>query len=173
MLRDNAGGQPQPLGDTMCGSESSSVRDTPRLCHADGVAVLTSKTQGLRAAGLFSDESGTNILAPGAPYYDSYCCVDGKYLAVRTVEPEVLPGIEITSRLGVDTSNWLRRITALRQVISGVLAAHSVMDGRRSTPTVAPKFPLHTASQQTPVDVLNVLSGLDGQHDATTPVRTY
>lgn len=71
---------------------------------ADGVATLTSKIQGLRAAGLHRDEAGTNFLDGGAPYYDTYRCSDGKYLAVAAIEPHFYK--EFISHLGVDTADW-------------------------------------------------------------------
>lgn len=70
----------------------------------DGVALLTAKLQGLRAAGLYSDESGTNYLDSGAPFYDTYRCADGNHIAVGALEPDFYA--EFLSRLGVDTSAW-------------------------------------------------------------------
>lgn len=70
----------------------------------DGVATLTAKLQGLRAAGLFSDEPGTNFLDSGAPFYDTYRCADGRYIAVGALEPDFYR--EFVSRLGVDTAAW-------------------------------------------------------------------
>lgn len=70
----------------------------------DGVAVLTAKLHGLRAAGLYSDEPGTNFLDSGAPFYDTYRCADGGFIAVGALEPDFYR--EFLSRLGVDTSDW-------------------------------------------------------------------
>lgn len=70
----------------------------------DGVAALTAKLQGLRAAGLYSDEPGTNFLDSGAPFYDTYRCADGGYIAVGALEPDFYR--EFVSRLGVDTEQW-------------------------------------------------------------------
>ncbi|WP_062996791.1 CaiB/BaiF CoA transferase family protein [Nocardia mikamii] len=70
----------------------------------DGVALLTAKLQGLRAAGLYSDEPGTNYLDSGAPFYDTYECADGNYIAVGALEPDFYA--EFLSRLGVDTTQW-------------------------------------------------------------------
>ncbi|TDP37768.1 CaiB/BaiF CoA transferase family protein [Nocardia ignorata] len=70
----------------------------------DGVAVLTAKLQGLRAAGLYSDEPGTNFLDSGAPFYDTYRCADGRYLAVGALEPDFYR--EFLNRLDVDTTSW-------------------------------------------------------------------
>jgi alpha-methylacyl-CoA racemase len=70
----------------------------------DGVALLTTKLQGLRAAGLYSDDAGTNWLDGGAPFYNVYRCADGRHLAVGALEPDFYR--EFVSRLGVDTSTW-------------------------------------------------------------------
>ncbi|MER6667211.1 CaiB/BaiF CoA-transferase family protein [Amycolatopsis japonica] len=70
----------------------------------DGVALLTAKLQGLRAAGRYSDEPGTNYLDSGAPFYDTYQCADGRYVAVGALEPDFYR--EFVSRLDVDLSDW-------------------------------------------------------------------
>jgi alpha-methylacyl-CoA racemase len=38
--------------------------------------------------GMWSDERGTNMLDTGAPYYDTYECSDGRYVAVGAIEPQ-------------------------------------------------------------------------------------
>ena len=53
----------------------------------DGAALLTARMQGLRAAGLFSDEPGTNHVDNGAPFYDTYRCADGRFVAVVRSRP--------------------------------------------------------------------------------------
>jgi alpha-methylacyl-CoA racemase len=54
----------------------------------DGSALLTSFIHGLRAAGLWSDERGTNLLDSGAPFYDTYATADGGHVAVGALEPQ-------------------------------------------------------------------------------------
>jgi alpha-methylacyl-CoA racemase len=54
----------------------------------DGVALLSTLIYGLRAAGMWSDEPGTNLLDSGAPFYDLYETADGSYVAVAAIEPE-------------------------------------------------------------------------------------
>jgi alpha-methylacyl-CoA racemase len=54
----------------------------------DGAALLASGLYGLRAAGLWSDERGTNLLDTGAHFYDVYETADGRYLAVGAIEPQ-------------------------------------------------------------------------------------
>jgi crotonobetainyl-CoA:carnitine CoA-transferase CaiB-like acyl-CoA transferase len=54
----------------------------------DGSALLTSFLYGLRAAGAWQDERGTNLLDGGAPFYDTYETADGRYVAVGALEPK-------------------------------------------------------------------------------------
>jgi alpha-methylacyl-CoA racemase len=70
----------------------------------DGVALLTAKLQGLRAAGRYDDEPGTNYLDSGAPFYDTYRCADGRYVAVGALEPDFYR--EFVTRLDVDLTGW-------------------------------------------------------------------
>jgi alpha-methylacyl-CoA racemase len=92
----------------------------------DGVALLTARLQGLRAAGLFRDEAGTNWIDSGAPFYDTYPCADGRYLAVGALEPDFYR--EFTARLGVDLTGWPDQDDRaawprLRELIAAALAA--------------------------------------------------
>ncbi|MEA3062407.1 MAG: alpha-methylacyl-CoA racemase [Sphingomonadales bacterium] len=54
----------------------------------DGAAILSALTWSLRAAGMWRDERGVNLLDTGRPYYDVYRCADGKWLAVGALEPQ-------------------------------------------------------------------------------------
>ncbi|MEI2774891.1 MAG: CaiB/BaiF CoA-transferase family protein [Tetrasphaera sp.] len=94
----------------------------------EGVALLTSKLQGLRAAGSFSDEPGTNWLDSGAPFYDTYRCADGKFLAVGALEADFYD--VFLAGLGVDTSDWpaqsdTARWPELRGRIAGILGTRA------------------------------------------------
>jgi alpha-methylacyl-CoA racemase len=54
----------------------------------DGVTSLLAMTYGLRAAGAWRDERGSNLLDGGAPFYDTYQCADGEHMAVGALEPQ-------------------------------------------------------------------------------------
>ena len=54
----------------------------------DGAALLSALTWSLRAAGMWRDERGSNLLDTGAPYYDVYQCADGGWVAVGALEPQ-------------------------------------------------------------------------------------
>jgi alpha-methylacyl-CoA racemase len=54
----------------------------------DGAALLGSMMYGLRAHGMWSERREANLLDGGAPFYDSYACRDGKFIAVGAIEPQ-------------------------------------------------------------------------------------
>jgi alpha-methylacyl-CoA racemase len=66
----------------------------------DGASVLTQMIWALRAQGAWSDERGTNVLDGGAPFYDTYACADGRYVAVGPLEPHFYA--EFLTGLGLD-----------------------------------------------------------------------
>jgi alpha-methylacyl-CoA racemase len=68
----------------------------------DGAALISSLTWSLKAAGVWKDERGANLLDTGAPYYDTYECADGKYVAVGALEPHFF-GI-LAEKLGLRSS---------------------------------------------------------------------
>lgn len=52
----------------------------------DGAALLATQLHGMRAAGVWPGERGTNMLDGGAPFYDTYRTADGKYVAIGAIE---------------------------------------------------------------------------------------
>jgi alpha-methylacyl-CoA racemase len=79
----------------------------------DGAALLASFIHGLRAAGAWQDERGSNVLDGGAPFYDTYQTADGEHVAVGALEPKFYD--ELLVRLGLasaglpaqyDRSGW-------------------------------------------------------------------
>ena len=54
----------------------------------DGAASLASVFFGMRAAGIWTDERDANLLDGGAPFYDTYECHDGKWIAIASIEPQ-------------------------------------------------------------------------------------
>src|SRR5207249_638809 len=49
----------------------------------DGTAMLMAPFYAARQIGFWTDERGTNMLDTGAPFYDTYECADGQYVAVK------------------------------------------------------------------------------------------
>ena len=54
----------------------------------DGAAILSAMIQGLRAAGAWRDRREGNLLDGGAYFYGVYCCADGRFMAVGSIEPQ-------------------------------------------------------------------------------------
>jgi alpha-methylacyl-CoA racemase len=52
----------------------------------DGASLLAQMVWSLRGAGVWSDVAGSNLLDGGCPYYDTYQCADGRYVAVGALE---------------------------------------------------------------------------------------
>jgi alpha-methylacyl-CoA racemase len=65
----------------------------------DGVSSLLQMIWALRGPGGWRDEPGTNLLDSGAPFYDTYRCADGEWVAVGALEPafyaRLLAGLEL------------------------------------------------------------------------------
>ena len=90
----------------------------------DGTASLATSIFGMHAAGLLGAR-GENILDGGAPYYDVYRCLDGKYICVAPIEPkfyaELCRLLEIDpSSLGAqnDRQAWPDAKATLREVFA-------------------------------------------------------
>ena len=54
----------------------------------DGAALLAAGRYASRAAGSQSNERGNNLVDGGAPFYDTYVCADGKFIALGAIEPQ-------------------------------------------------------------------------------------
>ena len=66
----------------------------------DGVSVLSTQIHALRRMGRWQDPRGVNLLDGGAPFYDTYECADGRYLAVGALEPRFYD--ELVHRTGFE-----------------------------------------------------------------------
>ena len=53
----------------------------------DGAANLMSLVHGMRVQGSWPNPPGGNVLDGGAPFYDTYACADGGFVAVGALEP--------------------------------------------------------------------------------------
>lgn len=67
----------------------------------DGSSLLMQMMWAMRGMGTWASERGTNLLDSGAPFYDTYTCQDGKWVAVGAIEPqfyaELLLGLGLES----------------------------------------------------------------------------
>lgn len=79
----------------------------------DGAALLCANLYASYAAGRVNNERGANLVDGGAPFYDTYACADGGFIAIGAIEPQFysllreLCGIEDPLFDGqMDRMNW-------------------------------------------------------------------
>ncbi|MGH3914396.1 MAG: CaiB/BaiF CoA transferase family protein [Pseudonocardiaceae bacterium] len=93
--------------------ERSGTGQVVDAAMVDGVSVLAQMCWSLRAAGLWSDRRADNLLDSGAPFYDTYTCADGRFVAVGALEPQfyaaLLEGLGLTDEelpAQLDRAGW-------------------------------------------------------------------
>jgi alpha-methylacyl-CoA racemase len=99
------------------------------VAMVDGIGVLSQKVWAMRGAGTWSEERHANLLDGGAPFYDTYACADGRYVAVAAIERQFFA--ELLKRLGLgspsdfgdqyDRAAWPR----LRESICDAIASRT------------------------------------------------
>lgn len=76
----------------------------------DGSALFTAFMHGMHDLGLWNQPRGENALDGGAPFYDTYECADGRYVAVGCVEPPFYA--QMLAILGIDDADLPNQIDA-------------------------------------------------------------
>lgn len=66
----------------------------------EGAGLLSTMLHGLRASGMWRDDRGANLLDGSAPFYTTYECADGGFVAVGALEPQFFAAL--LDGLGVD-----------------------------------------------------------------------
>ena len=104
MVGDFGGGGMLLAFGVVCGiieARSSGQGQVVDAAMVDGSALLMAMMWGLRSLGAFDEANrGTNVLDTGAPFYDTYECADGAYIAVGALEPQFYA--ELLSATGLD-----------------------------------------------------------------------
>jgi alpha-methylacyl-CoA racemase len=70
------------------------------VAMVDGASLLLQMTWSMLGAGAWRDEPASNRLDTGTPFYDTYQCSDGRYVAVGALEPQFYA--ELVGGLGLD-----------------------------------------------------------------------
>jgi alpha-methylacyl-CoA racemase len=92
----------------------------------EGAGMLSAFLHGMRATGTWSGRRGEFVLDGSAPFYTTYACADGRYVAVGALEPKFYA--ELLSGLGLertdlpaqdDRAGW----PVLREALAGAFAA--------------------------------------------------
>ncbi|MBX7433422.1 CoA transferase [Mycobacterium sp. Y57] len=107
--------------------EHSGTGQVVDAAMVDGSSVLSMMMWAFRGMGMWSDERGVNMLDTGAPYYDTYTCADGRYVAVGAIEPQFYA--QLLAGVGLDAAelpdqNDMRRWPELRARLTEAFAAH-------------------------------------------------
>jgi alpha-methylacyl-CoA racemase len=94
----------------------------------DGSAYLMMLIYSFRSEGMWRAEAGTNLLDTGAPFYDVYQTLDGKYLAVGCLEPKFYAAF--IAGLGLDEESLpgqhdVARWSELRAMFANTIATKS------------------------------------------------
>jgi alpha-methylacyl-CoA racemase len=69
-------------------ARSGGVGQVVDAAIVDGAASVTGMLHGFLELGAWRDERGVNLLDGGAPFYDTYRCADGEWVAVGALEPQ-------------------------------------------------------------------------------------
>jgi alpha-methylacyl-CoA racemase len=148
----------------------------------DGAALLMTLFHGLRAAGQWSDEPGTNLLDSGAHFYEVYETADGGHVAVGALEPQFyarlleLLGIPAAEMPQYDRARWpefKERIAAIvrsrtRREWAAVLEPDEACATAVYAPHEAPAHP-HNAARATFVEKDGVVQPAPAPRFSRTP----
>lgn len=126
----------------------------------EGTAVLTTLLHSMIRSGLWSEAREANLLDGGAPFYDTYECADGRYMAVGAIEPAffaaLMDGLDVDDHPEqYDVGSWpvLRSLIAAafrsrsRDEWAEVFAATDACAVPVLTPAEATRHPHNTARQ--------------------------
>jgi alpha-methylacyl-CoA racemase len=103
LVGDYGGGAMFLAFGVVCGileARSSGKGQVVDAAMVDGAALLTSLFYGLRAAGIWQDRAGVNLLDSGAHFYETYETADGGHVAVGAIEPQFYA--RLLELLGID-----------------------------------------------------------------------
>lgn len=95
----------------------------------DGAASLMTMMYGFHAGGIWRDERGVNLLDGGAPFYSTYECADGRWLAVGALEPQfyaaLLAGLGLDGDADLPGQHDQERWPELRDRLGTVIRSRS------------------------------------------------
>jgi len=151
----------------------------------DGAALLGAMMYGLRAHGSWSAARGANLLDGGAPFYATYACADGRFIAIGAIEPQFYARLLALAGASDpaferqwDSGDW----PALKEKFAALFATRTrdawcaLLEGTDAcfAPVLdmdeAPRHP-HNAARRTFVDVDGVTQPAPAPRFSRTPGR--
>jgi len=135
----------------------------------DGAASLLTFIYAAVARGEWRDERGGNLLDGGTPFYTTYRCADGEYIAVGALEPQFHE--VLIARLGLDQKAFKDRLNPeswprLRQILQQTFAQRprrewcDLLEG--SDACFAPVLALGEAAAHPHMAARKVFNAIDG-----------
>lgn len=156
--------------------ERTGVGQVVDTAMVDGAAALSTMLHGLAAQGLWSSRRGSNLLDGGAPFYSTYRCADGGFVAVGALEPQfyraLVDGLDLSERFAAadisqeDLSSW----PAMRQAFTDTFATRTrdewAAHFEATDACVAPVLTLRESTQHPHMRARGVF---DDENGATLP----
>lgn len=155
------------------------------VAMVDGVAVLSSMLHGAIAGGWWGPDRASNLLDGGAPFYTTYRCADGGFVAVGALEPQFFEAL--MHGLGLDPDEWADRMDrsswpAMRARLASVFATrgrdewdvHFAGNDACVVPVLSPQEAAHSdhlAARGTLVEHLGLLQPAPAPRFDRTPAR--
>ncbi len=149
----------------------------------DGAALLSTMIVNFRQAGRWSTRREDNLLDGGAPFYATYACADGRFVAIGPLEPQFYALLRERCGLGeplFDDQHDRSRWPAMRQRLAELFATRSrddwcaLLEGSDAcfAPVLdwdeAPRHP-HNRARETHVDVGGTLQPAPAPRFSRTP----
>lgn len=152
----------------------------------DGASLLMQMTWALRGVSSWTDARGANQLDSGAPFYDTYECADGRYVAVGALEPQfysaLLAGLglaEVDLPDRSDRGNWPELRTRFAAVFKSRDRDEWAATFEATDACVTPVLSLeevadhpHMAQRQALITVDGVLQAAPAPRFSRTPTST-
>lgn len=139
------------------------------IAMVDGAASLMAPIFGMKASGRWPGKRGENILDGGAPYYGTYRCADGEWVAVGSIEPQFFS--LLLHKLGIDpkvygaqldTSQWPGQRELLATRFAAHTRAHWVAAMEGTDACVAPVLSMDEASAHPHLQARGTFITIDG-----------
>lgn len=133
----------------------------------DGAASLVTMVYGMFNAGAWRDERGVNLLDGGAPFYDTYRCADGRFVAVGALEPQfyatLLDGLGVVlEEPQYDVAAWPRHHQVLADAFATRTRDEWVDHFAGTDACVAPVLSLAEAPEHPHLAARGTFTTLDG-----------
>jgi len=135
----------------------------------DGVASLLTFVYAALAHGAWRDRRGSNLLDGGAPFYTTYACAGGGYIAVGALEPQF--HAELVAKLGLDPETFKDRLDPeswpqLRKLLQEIFAQRTQKQWCElfagTDACVAPVLGLGDAGHDPHIGARGTMATLDG-----------